>query len=743
MILGDITNVVEQRSVDRKEKCEAPLQEERPEAPVEGVARSRALEQENLLLRAEVEKLRADFAKALAASGPEPRTPRRRAASAAPPLRTPRATTPSGSATPQTPGRSCARQLESRVPLTPRTPRTPRQRSCSLQDDETKGRASAPATPRQSPPPLPGSRPELGKPVRRRPTAPTTIAPALAAKGTGCSQPRQVAKVPNTSLSSRPKAAPKAAATGRAAWANALWEQQRREEAAYQAIASRKAAISELRCRREQVLQRTSHLELELQEATTGHPERIAALSESISAASSGLKAALEAAAQEEQSQQQMNTQYSADQDELQLLQGELAALQARELAEGAGRRKLVAREEELGAAAERARADHEARAAVLAEGGLVARRLNNEILSLKGNVRVFCRLRSQLCSEESSEALRVDVHDDSQTLTVYGAPQLSVTGLNEQTRSWDFEFDHVFRQDASQSKVFEEIALLVQSALDGYRVAILAYGQTGSGKTHTMAGPNAPEADEEGAGMIPRSVDLIFKEVEQLQQNGWEFEVHAAVAEVYNDTVLDLLATSRQACAGSESWEQPSFRRVRVRDAPAVHTLLRKANRERHVAATAANERSSRSHFVFQLSILGQCKVAGQEREVSGLLSFVDLAGSERLERTGAVGERLKEAQHINRSLCALGDVIEAIGRKGSARSAAAAAIHVPYRNSRLTMLLRDSLGGDSKTLMFANVSPLQDHCGETLSSLRFASKVHACTVGVAKRNAVESGSS
>lgn len=234
---------------------------------------------------------------------------------------------------------------------------------------------------------------------------------------------------------------------------------------------------------------------------------------------------------------------------------------------------------------------------------------------------------------------------------------------------------------------------------------------------------------------MIPRTVDMIFEEVLQLQQTGWSFEVQASMAEVYNEAVIDLL----HRASGEEA--SLSGRKVPVADAASVHALLRRAARERHVAATAANERSSRSHAIFQLSLLGKCRLGGQEREVEGLLSFVDLAGSERLEKSGASGDRLKEAQHINRSLSALGDVIEAIGRRGRKGRHAAdqAQQHVPYRNSKLTQLLRDSLGGDAKTLMFVNVAPLASNLGETLSSLRFAAKVHACNLGVAKRSALE----
>jgi len=529
----------------------------------------------------------------------------------------------------------------------------------------------------------------------------------------------------------------------RAAWANALWEQQRRVEVAHEAIADLRRLLVERRQRCDEVRQRCSGLEQELMEATGGHPERIRSLGESAAAASEGLEEAKEALAEEEQQTRALRRAVESSEEAVAKLRGQFHDLEAACGAASAGRGALRRREEGLRQSLAKSHEGFQRRTALLVECGDLLRRMNNEVLSLKGNVRVFCRWRPALPGQEAaSEVLPVEFREE-QSITVYGTPQLNVTGLSEQTRSWDFEFDHVFRPSASQAEVFEEISLLVQSALDGYRVAILAYGQTGSGKTHTMTGPLAAseEASDE-SGMIPRTVDLIFKEVEQLKKHGWEFEVSAGMVEVYNDSVLDLTAPRAPSSPPSPSEgdsrgsDQPSCRKVSVRDAPAVYSLLRRANRERHVAATAANERSSRSHAVVQLALAGRCTVPGQQREVSGLLSFVDLAGSERLERSGAVGERLKEAQHINRSLCALGDVIEAICRKGALKGAASASVHVPFRNSRLTMLLRDSLGGESKTLMFVNVSPLQEHLGETLSSLRFASKVHACSVGVAKRH-------
>jgi len=687
MVLSDITNT-DTSSLGRKLGDVKAARE--PPASLVANLHSRALEQENQLLRQEVEQLRAQNAALV--SSTEPRTPRR-----TPTPGTPRAA--KSPRTPQTP-KVAARTPARSAPSTPRTPR-------SRQEAQSEA-----VTPRRAP--------------TRRPFEPKV------------QQPPPATASGNNS---------KAASGTRAAWANALWEQQRRAEAAHEAMAELRRALSGRRQRHEQVLFRSAGLSQELKEATAGHPERLQSLGESATAAADGLEEAKVALAEEDQQTHDLRVVVTRSQEALAKLEGKLANLEAACGTASADRGALRRREENLRCVLANNRADFQRRTSLLAECGDLLRRMNNEILSLKGNVRVFCRWRPALAGqEEASETLPVEFREDLQGITVYGTPQLNVTGLSEQTRSWDFEFDHVFRPAASQGEVFEEVALLVQSALDGYRVAILAYGQTGSGKTFTMTGSGtASEEATEKSGMIPRTVDLIFKEVEQLKKHGWEFEVSAGMAEVYNDSVLDLTAAARPSSGppspgeGDRSFDQPSCRRIPVRDAAAVYSLLRRARRERHVAATAANERSSRSHAVVQLALAGRCTVPGQQREVSGLLSFVDLAGSERLERSGAVGDRLKEAQHINRSLCALGDVIEAICRKGALKGPAAAAVHVPYRNSRLTMLLRDSLGGDSKTLMFVNVSPLQEHLGETLSSLRFASKVHACSVGVAKRHVSE----
>jgi len=366
----------------------------------------------------------------------------------------------------------------------------------------------------------------------------------------------------------------------------------------------------------------------------------------------------------------------------------------------------------------------------VLEENVPRARQLHNSYLNLKGNIRVFCRFRPRLKNE--GEEAKVVFHDE-QKITLQSEMLKSVTGLNEHCNSYDFNFDHIFGPQASQVEIFEELALLVQSALDGYKVAIFAYGQTGGGKTYTMDGDrSASDSLANSAGVIPRTVELIFQEVKELRNKGWDFEITCTLLEVYNDSVFDVLARdgSKERGAGAHGTDSRQavdhFTAQRVNDAAAVHRLLAKAARERHTAATRCNDRSSRSHAVFQLALEGT-QAVGQGR-CHGLLSLVDLAGSERVVTSNVQGERLKEAQYINRSLSALGDVVEALKRKRPGG-------HIPYRNSRLTMLLKDSLGGDAKALMFVNVSMCLGHLPETLSSLRFASKVHACEVGLPSR--------
>jgi len=556
-----------------------------------------------------------------------------------------------------------------------------------------------------------------------------------------------------------------------ASWANALWEQRQRYESLGDEVMRAKARRTELKARQLECQQENEKLAAQIAEEEENGKAEMLAWREQEDALNSKLEICLRDLAIEARKEMQMAAGLLAKESEHSRRQRHLEGLeteQTEKVAKAAARVRRLEAEQETRIEEE---GKLEVRRQLLAQSGALSRKLHNEYLSLKGNIRVFCRLRPRLPSEQS-DLVNIEVRSESM-LTVSSGPRKNVTGMSEHASSWDFSFDHVFGMDAPQTEVFEEIALLVQSALDGYRVAIFAYGQTGSGKTYTMEGPQLDQRTAENAaelGVIPRTVDLIFQDLQELQEKGWSFDVFASALEVYNETVNDLFLSRPPngrdggASAGPHavtnshgSGEQLDFRKVRVESASAVHALLRRLARERHVGATACNARSSRSHAIFQLSFLGRCDSSGGRREVQGLLSLVDLAGSERVEKSGATGERLREAQHINRSLSALGDVVEALTRRrqnttrsgtgvaGSAgtvcdcASGAGAAIHIPYRNSRLTMLLKDSLGGESKALMFVNVSPCMQHLGETLSSLRFAAKVHACEVGVATRRAVE----
>ncbi|EPY84272.1 hypothetical protein CB1_000487037 [Camelus ferus] len=259
-----------------------------------------------------------------------------------------------------------------------------------------------------------------------------------------------------------------------------------------------------------------------------------------------------------------------------------------------------------------------------------------------------------------------------------------TLSGAPAPTTRHDFSFDRVFPPGSGQDEVFEEISMLVQSALDGY-----------------------PE----------------------LSGQGWTYSFVASYVEIYNETVRDLLATGtrkgqageceiRRAGPGSEELTVTNARYVPVSCEKEVEALLHLAHQNRAVARTAQNERSSRSHSVFQLQISGEH--TGRGLQCGAPLSLVDLAGSERLDPGLALGpgerERLRETQAINSSLSTLGLVIMALSNKES---------HVPYRNSKLTYLLQNSLGGSAKMLMFVNISPLEENVSESLNSLRFASKV------------------
>uniref|UniRef100_A0A8C1W5C3 Kinesin family member 13Ba n=1 Tax=Cyprinus carpio TaxID=7962 RepID=A0A8C1W5C3_CYPCA len=276
----------------------------------------------------------------------------------------------------------------------------------------------------------------------------------------------------------------------------------------------------------------------------------------------------------------------------------------------------------------------------------------------------------------------------------------------------------------AGQDVVFQCLGeSLLHNAFQGYNACIFAYGQTGSGKSYTMMG----SADQ--PGLIPRLCSSLFERTIQHQREEESFTVEVSYMEIYNEKVRDLLDPkgSRQALRVREHKVLGPYvdglSRLAVESYKDIESLMSEGNKSRTVAATNMNEESSRSHAVFNIILTHTLKdlQSGTSGEKVSKLSLVDLAGSERAAKTGAAGERLKEGSNINKSLTTLGLVISALADQGAGKNKNK---FVPYRDSVLTWLLKDSLGGNSRTAMVATVSPAADNYDETLSTLRYADR-------------------
>lgn len=355
---------------------------------------------------------------------------------------------------------------------------------------------------------------------------------------------------------------------------------------------------------------------------------------------------------------------------------------------------------------------------AVLAEN----RKLYNEVQDLKGNIRVYCRIRPFLPGQSQKQTTIEYIGENG---------ELVVTNPIKPGKDSHrlFKFNKVFAPAATQEEVFLDTQPLVRSVLDGYNVCIFAYGQTGSGKTYTMSGPGVSAVEDWGVNY--RALNDLFQ-ISQSRRSSVTYEIGVQMVEIYNEQVRDLLCNeSTQKRLGIWNTTQPNGLAVpdasmhTVQSTSDVLELMNIGLMNRAVGATALNERSSRSHSVLTVHVRGTDLETNAV--LRGCLHLIDLAGSERVDRSEATGDRLREAQHINKSLSALGDVIFALAQKNS---------HVPYRNSKLTQVLQGSLGGQAKTIMFVQLNPDVESYSETISTLKFAERVSGVELGAARSN-------
>lgn len=313
---------------------------------------------------------------------------------------------------------------------------------------------------------------------------------------------------------------------------------------------------------------------------------------------------------------------------------------------------------------------------------------------------------------------------DDTQTILFSSASR-------DRKNTKTFAFDHCFwsmeesnNKYASQEKVYKCLgADVLENSFEGYNACIFAYGQTGSGKTYTMMG------SQNQTGLIPRLCNELFDRISSNEDENITYKVEVSYIEIYNEKVRDLLCPrGNQATLRVREHKilgpyVEGLTKLVVSSFKDIENLMIEGNKSRTVAATNMNTESSRSHAVFNI-VLTRSEYDKETESIGekvSKLSLVDLAGSERASKSGAEGERLKEGSNINRSLVTLGQVISSLAESGGKGKKA---LHVPYRDSVLTWLLKDNLGGNSKTVMVATVSPAADNYEETLSTLRYADR-------------------
>jgi len=376
---------------------------------------------------------------------------------------------------------------------------------------------------------------------------------------------------------------------------------------------------------------------------------------------------------------------------------------------------------------------------------------LLSKMLHLQGNIQVYCRIRP-MSMNEIEKGLKCVAEPLSET---------EVGCFDSRTNKWkSFAFDRVWGPDQSQQSVFQDVEPLALSVVDGFNACIFAYGQTGSGKTYTMEGTQ----EDNQYGISYRTIQKIFhlltlraqqqraaemfvgsdQENEPAKEVAFSFSITVGMLEIYNDEIFDLLNTSGASMeekkqgamkAGGKGSldirrdqvgriEVPNLTKEKVDTIEEVMEILKRGNANRATASTDMNEHSSRSHMVLMVDVVSGLDEAQSNK---GTLYLVDLAGSERVRKSNVAGDQLKEAGFINKSLSALGNVMEALDRKAS---------HIPYRDSKLTFMLQDSLGGNSRTMMVVAICPNDNSLDESVNALQFATRVRRIQIGAAQRN-------
>lgn len=336
-------------------------------------------------------------------------------------------------------------------------------------------------------------------------------------------------------------------------------------------------------------------------------------------------------------------------------------------------------------------------------------------------NIQVVVR-----CRPFNSAERKANAHSVVECDHVRKEVSVRTGGLADKSSRKTYTFDMVFGASTKQIDVYRSVVCpILDEVIMGYNCTIFAYGQTGTGKTFTMEGERSPNEEytwEEDplAGIIPRTLHQIF---EKLTDNGTEFSVKVSLLEIYNEELFDLLNPSSDVSERLQMFDDPRNKRgviikgleeITVHNKDEVYQILEKGAAKRTTAATLMNAYSSRSHSVFSVTIhMKETTIDGEELVKIGKLNLVDLAGSENIGRSGAVDKRAREAGNINQSLLTLGRVITALVERTP---------HVPYRESKLTRILQDSLGGRTRTSIIATISPASLNLEETLSTLEYA---------------------